>query len=249
MLQKSAFVVLALLLSVASYPQLKKGNRMVGASVASAFFNNTSTDFSSTIGSSSTSVDNFGINLTPSIGWFVADNIAVGIAPSIGYTKQKQVGTSSAGSTYLSEEISQFSFGLGGFARYYFKGSSDKMRFFGQYNLLLGLSGNKADGFEYERLGLYVDRYNRKASGSFFANTGVMLGASKFLNNHIALDIFVGYSFNYTKSTTTGTTVRDYTDPGTGDETQALDFDQKITGNNILLGVGLQVFLEKKKSQ
>jgi hypothetical protein len=247
MQQKLAFVALAVLFSVSVNSQLKKGNKMVGVSVGSAFFNSSSTDFSSSIGSSTTSNDNFGVNLNPSIGWFVSDNIAVGIMPSLGYSKIKELGKSSSGNTYLKNETSQFNFSIGGFARYYFKGANEKMRLFGQYNLSVGMGGSKTDGYEYERLGVYVDRYNRKSSGDFTANTGVLLGASKFLNNHIALDFFVGYNFSFNKSNPKGSSLRDYTNPATGDETQEVDYDQKVTGNNVVLGVGFQIFLEKKK--
>lgn len=247
MLQKLVFTALALLFNTIMYAQLKEGNKMVGVTVGSAFFNTGTTDFSSAIGSSSTSNDNFGVSLSPSIGWVTSPNIIIGVMPSIGYNKQKQLGKSSSGSTYLKNENNQFSFGLGGFVRYYFDGSSQATRFFGQYNLGLGISSTKSEGFEYERLGVYVDRYNRKSSGDFFANTGVSLGVSKFLSPNTALDFSIGYNFSYRKSNPTGTTLRDYSDPGTGDETQKLDFDEKVSTHNIVLAVGFQIFLEKKK--
>ena len=93
---------------------------------------------------------------------------------------------------------------------------------------------------------LYVDRYNRKASGDFFAKTGLSLGISKFLTNHTSLDLYIGYNFSYTKSNPSGTTFRDYADPNTADETQKINYDQKFTGHNFILGVGFQVFLERK---
>lgn len=220
---------------------------MLGASVGSAFFNSGATDFSNPIGSSTTSNDNFGISLSPSIGWFMTGNIVIGIMPVIGYNKQKQLGKSSAGSTYLKDVTNQFNFGIGGFARYYFSGNSTMTRFFGQYNLSLGLGGSKSEGFEYERLGVYVDRYNRKSSGDFFTNTGLAFGVSKFLTTHTSLDFYLGYNFSYTSGNPTGSTFRDYSDPGTGDVTEKIDYDQKFTGHNIVLGVGFQVFLEKNK--
>ena len=247
MLRKLAFIVPILFVNILTYGQIKKGDRMFGASVGTIFFNNGSTDYSTSIGTSTTSTDNFGITINPLIGKFINDNVVLGIMPDIGYNKQKQLGKSSAGSTYLKDETSQYNVGIGGFARYYFDGKNDKMRVFGQYNLSIGLGGSKTSGFQYETLGIYVDRYDRKSSGDIHAKTGVTLGVSKFFNNHTALDFYIGYNFSYIKSNPEGTTIRDYSNPATADETQKINYDQKFTGNNVVVGVGFQVFLEKRK--
>lgn len=247
MLRKLVFLVPMLFVNFIVYAQFKRGDKMLGASVGTIFFNNNSTDFSTSVSTSTTSNDNFGINFNPSMGKFINENFAVGFMPDIGFSKQKQLGKSSAGSTYLKDETTLYNVGIGGFARYYFDGKNDKTRFFGQYNLSLGIGGSKTSGFQYETLGIYVDRYDRKSSGDFIAKTGVNLGISKFLSNHTALDFYIGYNFSYIKSNPSGTTVRDYTNPGTADETQKINYDQKFTGNNVVLGIGFQVFLEKKK--
>jgi hypothetical protein len=247
MLRKMAFVIPALFIYITTNAQFQKGDKMAGASVGSVFFNNGSADVSTSSVNSTNSNDNFGITLNPSIGWFINDNVALGIMPDIGYKKQKQLGKSSSGSTYLKDESNQFNIGVGGFARYYFKGTSMKTRFFGQYDLSLGINSNKSEGFQYETYGVYVDRYNNKSSGNFFANTGLSFGISKFLSHHTALDFYIGYEFSYIKSNPTGTFFRDYSDPSTGDVTANINYDQKFTGHNVVLGVGLQVFLEKKK--
>jgi hypothetical protein len=220
---------------------------MVGASVGTIFFNNSSTDFATSIGTSSTTSNSFGVTFNPAIGWFINENVAVGIMPDINYSKQKQTGRSSTGNTYLKNENNQFNIGVGGFARYYFKGRSEKTRLFGQYQLLVGLGGTKTEGFQYETLGVYVDRYDRKSSGDFFAKTGLNLGVSQFISSRTALDFYVGYTFSYSKSNPTGTSVRDFANPATPDETQKINYDQKVTGNNVVIGVGFQVFLDKRK--
>jgi len=246
-MRKSAIVIPALLVTIMINAQFKKGDKMVGASVGSVFYNNSSADLSNSLGSATTGTDHFGVAISPSIGWFINESVAIGIAPSISYDKQKQIGKSSNGNTYLKDESNHFGVNVGGFARYYFRGASDKLRFFGQYNLSLGLGGGKNEGFEYERNGLYVERYERKSSGDFMANTGITAGLSKFLGRYTALDVYIGYNFSYTKSSPAGTTITDYTDPGTPDTTVKIDYEQKITGHNIVLGVGFQVFLEKRK--
>ena len=218
----------------------------MGFSLVSAFFNNGTTDRSNELTSSSIENDNFGISINPNIGWFISDNLVVGISPSLSYSKQKQVGKAANGNTFLNDELSQYGVSLGGFARYYFKGESS-FRFFGQYNLNLGIAGGKNEGYEYESLGIYVDRYETKYSGSFSGNTGVAFGASKFLNDHVSLDFTIGYNFSFSKTEPEGISIREYDDPSTPDQTQNIKFEQKFTGSNILLGIGLQVYLEKKK--
>jgi hypothetical protein len=247
MLRKMAFVVPVLLICTTINAQFKKGDKMLGVSVGSVFFNSGKTDLITSISTSTNSNDNFGISLDPSIGWFINDNIAIGIMPTIGYNKQKLLGKTSAGSTYLRDESSQFNFGIGGFTRYYFSSNNRRMHFFGQYDLSLGLSGSKSEGFQYETLGVYVDRYNRKSSGDFVANTGLTTGISKFLTKNTSLDFYISYKFSYIKSNPTGTSLRDFSDPGTPDQTQTINYDQKFTGHNVVLGVGFQIFLAKNK--
>jgi hypothetical protein len=247
MLRKIVIVVAVLLITITINAQFKKGDKMLGASVGSVFFNSGSTDLSNSISTSTTTINNFGITLNPSIGWFTKDNLAIGLMPSFGYNKQNQLGKSSSGSTYLKDDNSQFNFSIGGFARYYFIGNSSSTRFFGQYDLSLGIGSSKREGFQYETLGVYVDRYNQKSSGDFNASTGLSAGVSKFLSKYTSLDIYIGYKFSYNKSNPTGSSLRDYSDPGTPDQTQKIDFDQKFTGHNVVLGVGFQVFLEKNK--
>jgi outer membrane protein W len=247
MLRKPVLAALALTFSICLHAQFKKGDRMVGASVGTVFFNSSSTDLSYPVGSSSTTDNNYGIALSPSLGWFITDNVVVGVSPVINYNKQKQLGKSSNGNTYLKNDAHQFGAGLGGFARYYLKGSGATTRFFGQYNLSAGLNGSKNEGFQYETYGVYVDRYDQKSSGDFFVNTGVIIGLSKFLGNLNSLDFYIGYTFSYVKSNPKGTTIRDYADPGTPDINQAINYTQKFMGHNVVLGLGYQIFLSKKK--
>lgn len=220
---------------------------MAGASIGTIFFNHTSTDISTTISLSTTSNDNFAISFHPSLGWFINDNIAIGVMPDIGFNKQKILGKSPSGTTFLKEESNTFNAGIGGFARYYLDGSNPKMRLFGQFDIAAGLGGNKDEGFQYETYGVYVDRYNYKSSGDLFLNTGLSLGLAKFVSARTSFDFFIGYKFSYNKRNPKGNFLRDYTDPGIGDITSKPDYDQKTTGHGVMIGIGFQVFLEKKK--
>jgi hypothetical protein len=248
MLKKLSFIVTMILINdIAINAQFKKGDKIAGVSIASAFYNNGSTALSTSISSTTTTNNNFGISVNPSIGWFINENIAIGIMPTIGYKKQKLIGKTSTSNTFLKDKTNQFNMGIGGFARYYFNGKSNTTRFFGQYDLSLGLSGSKTEGFQYETLGVYVDRYNQKSSGDFFANNGLTLGVSRFFADHVSLDFYIGYKFSYTKSNPKGTSLRDFSDPNIADQTQMINYDQKFTGHNVVAGVGFQLFIPKKK--
>jgi hypothetical protein len=247
MLRKLAPIVLFLLMTIAVNAQFKKGDKMVGASVGSMFFNAGNTNISTNVTISNTSNNNFGISFNPSIGWFINNKVAVGISPMISYSKQELLGKSVAGSTFLKDESSRYTLGIGGFARYYLPGSTERMRFFGQFDLLAGIGGSSADGFQYETTGVYVDRYDQKSSGDLSVNTGLSFGVSKFLSTRTALDFSIGYKLSYTKSHVTGNFLRDYIDPNAGDETKKPDYDQSFTNHGLILGVGFQIFLDRKK--
>src|ERR1700730_6074414 len=74
-----------------SHAQLKKGNKMIGVNVATAFFNSGSADVSyppPTQGYSSYNTS-FSVNITPSVGWFISDNTIVGATITINPNNQK----------------------------------------------------------------------------------------------------------------------------------------------------------------
>src|SRR6266496_4610442 len=97
-----SFTVLLLFTNAITNAQLKKGMRMVGASVGSAFFNSSQSDYSypaPTTGYTSNS-NNFGISVNPSMGWFVSDNTAIGALLNVGYTHQKTFAKAANGNVF-----------------------------------------------------------------------------------------------------------------------------------------------------
>mgnify|MGYP001000902485 CR=1 FL=1 len=246
MRERLILIVTCLLTAGFVNAQFKKGDKMVGASLASLFYDNSATDYSNTLGSSTTSTDRFGVHFAPAVGWFVSSDLVVGFTPVISFSKQKQLGKSASGSTYLKDDSHDFGIQFGGFSRYYFPGKATNTRLFGQYNLSMGIGTNATKGFEYETLGLYVDRYDRSSSGDFLVNTGAQLGVSRFIGTHAAIDFFLGYQFSFSRSNPSGTSVRDYADPATSDITTNIDYQQKVTAHHLLLGVAFQWFLPKK---
>src|SRR5688572_14734482 len=119
MLIKTSACTLFLLCSIYVTAQFKKGDRMVGASIASIFYNNTMADV--TVGTTTTNSfsKNYNISINPMYGWFVADNIAVGVTFNINPIGQS-VSYENNGNTYQKDKTNGLNLGAGVFGRSYF---------------------------------------------------------------------------------------------------------------------------------
>lgn len=239
-------ILIVLINNITVNGQFKKGMRMVGATVVSAFFNSGKTDYSyppPTAGYTSNS-NSFGITLNPSIGWFVSDNIAIGALLNVGYNHQKNFDENASGVTFNKNIFNSFNFGIGGFARNYFN-SPGNLTPFGQFNLNAGIGSSSNNGFYFTNGD--KNTYDGKSSGDFFINTGLALGLTKMFNANTGLDFYVGYSFSYNKKEFKTTTLTDVGNDGSTDLTSISDPTQKFTNHGIAIGIGFQVFLDKKK--
>ena len=239
-------IILLLLINITTNAQFKKGMRMVGATVGSIFFNSAKSDYSyppPTTGYISNS-DNFGITLNPSMGWFVSNNTAIDALLNFGYTHQKTFAKAANGNIFNRDVSNSFNIGIGGFARNYFK-SSGTMMPFGQFNLNGGIGSTSNNGFYFT--GNDKSTYDGKSSGDFFLNTGVELGFTKMLNEHTGLDFFVGYTYSYNKRTYRTTTLTDLGNNGSIDQTAISEPTFTYTNHGVILGVGFQIFLDKRK--
>ena len=246
---KWLFFSVCLLASFVSDAQFSRGNKMVGASIGSILFTSGSSDYSFPGVSGYTSENNrFGITINPSIGWFVSDDIAIGALININITSEI-VNNKTRDTTYSHNKHNQSNFGIGGFVRKYFKTSSKSLTPFGQINISLGSGSTTTKGYLYgfEGTEKYKDSYDGKSSGDFFYNAGLNLGVTKMINSFIGLDVYAGYTYSYTKSSSKTTTTRHYITGSNGDFKSEYEPTIKTTTSNVLLGVGLQIFLERKK--
>lgn len=228
--------------------QFSKGDKMVGASVASLLFNSGSSDITvEGIGSNTSKVTGYSINISPSMGWFLNENTAAGFTLTINPGSDKTTYEQN-GSTYQSDKTSRYNLGAGGFVRNYF-GASKKMRPYGQASINVGASSLKADGFFYYNTGnpLYKQTYDGKSSGGFFLNAALTGGFTKMLSETTGLDFYLGYNFsvnNYTfKKTTLYYTSATDTNPSRG----VNNTTTKFTNNGVIAGVGFQIFIKGKK--
>jgi len=248
-LKTSLFGLFLMINTIALKAQFSKGDRMVGASVASIFFNSGNSDISvASIGSATSKITSYGVSFTPSVGWFISDKTAIGVTLNINPNGQKTTYEQS-GSTYQSDKSNGFNIGIGGFARNYFSGKKS-LAPFGQVSLNAGISNLKTEGFFYyggSGPGGYKQTYSGNSSGGFFANASFAAGFTKMMGDNAGLDFYIGYNYSYNKNTFKRTTLRDNGNDGTIDERGENETTTKFTNHGFVLGVGFQVFLRGNK--
>lgn len=228
--------------------QFAKGDRMVGTSVGSVLYNSGNADISvDQIGENKSKITSYNLSITPTMGWFISENTAIGASLNINPTGNKTTYEQN-GSTYQSDKSNNFNIGIGGFVRHYLK-SSGSLLPFGQLGFNLGISSLKTEGFLYTGSAPNADKetYDGSSSGGFFANASLQGGFTKMVGENAGLDFFIGYIYGYNKNTFSKTTLVDYGNNGSTDETLKNKTTSKYTNHGFLLGVGFQVFLRKKK--
>ncbi|MEK7224737.1 MAG: hypothetical protein AAB221_03545 [Bacteroidota bacterium] len=249
MLQKTTFFLSVFLtISVLSNAQFKRGDRMVGATVASVVFNSGNSDISVTqVGTNTSKMTNYNVSISPSLGWFISENTAVGATVNINPASNK-VSYEQNGSTFQKDKSNSFNIGLGGFVRHYM-GSSISLKPFVQTSVNLGMSNFETDGFYYYATSspYYKYTYSGKSSGGFFANATISGGFTKMMGENAGLDFYIGYAYSYSKNTFNRTTLYYLTNTSSPSSTASNETTTKFTNNGFLLGVGFQVFLKGKR--
>jgi len=247
MRQRFVFLAIMSLVSFQINAQFKKGDRMVGTSVANVFYNSGNADvtFPSTIGYKIKS-SSYGVRIEPTMAWFISENIAVGGLLNINPSGQKET-VEDRGTTFQKDQSNNFNIGLGAFARYYFSNGNSYMPF-GQFGFNLGISSSRTEGFRYYDAAIdYKVSYEGNSSGGFFANTALQLGLTKMIGDNAGLDFFAGYSYSYNNNTFKTVTTTDYGLDGSIDITEEDEPTTKFTNHGFFAGVGIQVFLRKKR--
>lgn len=229
--------------------QFKKGDKMVGVSIASALVNSGTADQTVTsIGSVTSKVNSYSVSISPSLGWFISDKTVAGAAININASGDKRTySLVTGGNTFQKDQTNGFNAGLGAFVRNYF-GTTSSFMPFGQININGGMSNLKREGFVY--LGssgsAYNEKYDGKSTGGFFFNAGINAGLTKMMGENTGLDFFIGYAYSYSKDTFKRTTLRDNGNDGTIDETKINETTTKFTNHGVQFGIGFQVYLRKK---
>lgn len=227
--------------------QFKKGDKMVGTSVASAFYNSGSSevtfpDFNGYSGKS----NSYGLRIEPSFGWFVSDKAVIGVTLNINPSGEK-IRYEDAGVTFQEDKSNSFNIGVGAFGRNYFNTENTLMSY-GQFGFNVGFSTMNTEGFRfYSGSPDYKNTYDGKSSGGFFANASLQFGLTKMMGENIGLDIFAGYTYSYNKNTMKTVTSTDLNIDGDIDYTATNEPTTKFTNHGFIIGLGFQIFLKNKK--
>lgn len=244
---KPLLFIFALVSCFFANAQFHKGDRVIGASVASLVFNSGSSDITvANIGSNTSVIKNHNVLVNPSMGWFMGDHSLLGVQLSLNPYGAKTTYEQN-GSTYQSDKSNSYNLGIGGYFRQYLKGR-DFLPFV-QLGLNGGLSNLKTEGFFYGGSGVnaYKNSYDGNSKGGGYLNAAFTAGFTKMINETAGLDFYVGYTYSYNKNTFKKTTLRDLGNNGTIDERLENETTTKYTNNGLLAGVGFQIFLRGKK--
>src|SRR5689334_8499000 len=115
-------ILILFFLPVTAFTQFSKGDKMVGATIASVVVNSGTAEISVTsIGDNTSVIKNYNVAIQPSIGWFLSDHTVLGVGlninPTGNTTTYEQNGT-----TYQKDKMNTFDLGFGVFTRHYLKG-------------------------------------------------------------------------------------------------------------------------------
>ena len=233
-MKKSLFAMLCLI-SLASFAQTKKGDKLVGVGIGSISYTNgeSKTTYSNIPDEYKNEGSSFSVSVYPNVAWFVQDNLAIGGGVNVSFYTSKS-DNSNTGSPYTSEnKSSQPSFYIGPMARYYFGGSPKGMPF-AQVNFQYGIYGGK-NKFE-NSTGNNIET-KTKSKGDW--NAGLGAGYEHFVTQNIG--IYGSIGFTYAKSKTT----YEYR-PSTG---MGYDYTTVYSRFYIPVGVGIQVHILGKKAK
>ena len=248
MINKPIAIIFLVFCPYLLHAQFKKGDRMVGSGIASAFYNSAESDASiGGIGATNAKVRGWGVYVNPQLGFFLSDQIVVGVSFTANPTGQK-TSYEENGMTFQRDEINSFNIGAGGFTRYYFKNSGALLPF-AQVSINAGISSTSVEGFFYGGSGTsaYKETYSGKSSGGFFTNSSFSLGLTKMISPYTGVDLFLGYNYSYNKHSFTKTTWKDLQIDGIMDEMYKNETDNKYTNHGFVIGLGFQVFIAAKK--
>ena len=230
-----------------SAAQFQKGTKMVGASVATALAGAETMDYSgpNTLHSTSNHT-RFSLEMSPTIGWFLNDHFAVGAALLVNHSSLK-IRRSVGGVTDKKDNTSYTDAGVGAFARYYLTIASSVKPFLHAY-VNGGAGSMRFDGIYYTNGigGTDKSSYDGKSDGRIFYNAGLNGGITKMFSPAVGLDIFIGYGYSHTKTTMKTTQMMDYGNPMIADTKSEYEEDQVFSRHAMNIGIGFQVFLNKK---
>lgn len=230
---KFFFLIVSCAMSLCSFAQLSKGDKIVGVSFGSISYTNSDakTTYSNTPTVYKSEGSSFSISINPNVAYFIKDNLAIGGGVSLSFYTSKSESSNNSSTTTSENKSTQPSFYIGPLARYYF-GSSPKGSPYAQVNLQFGISGGRS---ESETSTGARSETTTNPKGDW--NAGAAFGYEHFVTPNVG--IFGSIGFNYGKSKTE----YEYR-PSTG---SGYDYTSEYSRFYIPVNVGIQVHILKKK--
>src|SRR5688500_13862092 len=149
LLSKKSIAIVLLFSSLFTNAQFHKGDKMVGADIASFIFNSGSSEvsFPQTRGYASKS-SGYAISIEPAFGWFISDHTVVGGTFILKPTYQK-IRYDDRGTVFQEDKNTGFNICIGAFARQYLNTQSTGMLPFIQSGFNTGINSSSSEGFKY----------------------------------------------------------------------------------------------------
>ncbi len=232
-----------ILCSLTVQAQFSKGSWATNIHVGTMLFDANSTEYSAPPPTNSYTAthQSMGIQLTPSVGYFISNRTMLGAGLLTHYTYDKYIDESN-NITFRKKEDRIWQYGVSLFARHYVHNTQAASKFlpFVQVNADAGSGTTKVTGFNYTST--YKETYRGTAKGNFFTNLGLQAGVTRLFTKNAGLDISAGYLLSNTKSTTHTRTLRDIDFNDTIDEEMLGDLDAKSLKHGFKLSVGWTIF-------
>lgn len=230
---KKILIALFCLISLTTFAQTKKGDKMVGVSFGSISYTNSDskTTYSNTPTIYNSDGSSFSISVNPNVAWFVQDNLAIGGGVSISFYTSKSNSSNTSSTTTSDNKSTQPSFYIGPLARYYFGGSPKGMPY-AQVNLQYGIYGGKSESHTSSGAS---SETKTKPKGDW--NAGLAFGYEHFVTPNVGIFGSIGFNYGKTK------TEYEYR-PSTG---SGYDYTSEYSRFYIPVNVGIQVHILGKK--
>jgi len=185
-MKKTVFTFVVFIITIPLFSQTQKGWWLWGSYVGSGSYSKGSSDDGGSPPSNS-KTNNFTIDISPNIGYFIEDNLAIGSFVGFNFSTGKTTYTYSSGdySKYHST-----TFTIGPYLRYYFSRTGKNLTPYAEVFTGLGT-------------GPYISKtkFGIAASESKFTNNrwnaGFNVGLANFITTNIAMQFYAGFNHSH----------------------------------------------------
>ncbi|BAU52732.1 hypothetical protein [Mucilaginibacter gotjawali] len=218
--------------------QIAKGNLFVGSDIGTATFNSGTLTYDYSTGNiQKTDHKKFEIGVSPALGVFVTDHLVIGGNLNVNYSHIKDnITLTDASGTGTVATSNSSTYAIGPFLRYYFFNTTpSKTLLYIQGVALVGSGSGSTNESHVSPGDSYVSTSNDNNMFIFRANGS--LGITHFIGKSVALDVALGYLYNYEKYTT------NYNIQPTNGAVNSGSVKTTVPENGVALSAGFHFFL------